>query len=250
VLRREADVVALQEITTATHDAWLEHLSSAGYEVLSTLPLLDIHYPPPIKRTYCNILAARYPITPLPGLSFPDPEQRRVAFPEKYLAARIVCDGASIDVHNAHIPPGSSRGIIKPHAFQAIRRRIDEDAGHPQILCGDFNSQASEDDDGVTTWGYRHPSLREMWDAAERSILKHPRLHDVYRALRARGDPWEWSHRTKSGPKRYDHIYASADLEPRSCRYWSAWIDEKLSDHAAVEADLVLAERPKARDGW
>jgi endonuclease/exonuclease/phosphatase family metal-dependent hydrolase len=231
--------VVLQEITAATHDAWSEALASAGYGVVSTLALLKVPYPLLIRRKYCNMLAARHPISPLPGLSFPEPEQARVAFPEKYLAARVVYDGLAVDVHNAHLPPGSSRKIIKPHAFEAIRRRIDERTNHPQILCGDFNSPASEDDEGVKTWGHRHPSLREMWDEAEQGILRHPRLRDVYRELRQKGDPWEWSHRTKSAPKRYDHIYVSDGLQPRSCRYWTEWIDEKLSDHAAVEVELV-----------
>lgn len=243
VLERKPDVLALQEITAATHDAWFDALASSGYEVVSTLALLDIPYPPPIKRKYCNMLAARSPITHLPGLSFPDRDQERVAFPEKYLAATVVHDDVALDVHNAHLPPGSSRGIIKPHAFEAIRRRVDETTDHPQILCGDFNSPASEDEQDVRTWGYRHPSLREMWDEAEQSILRHPRLRDVYRECRREGDPWAWSHRTKSGPKRYDHIYVSPDLKPRSCRYWTEWVGEKLSDHAAMEANIAPQPR-------
>lgn len=44
-----------------------------------------------------------------------------------------------------------ARGIIKPHAFEAIRRRVDVATELSQILCGDFNTPLKEDDDGVTT---------------------------------------------------------------------------------------------------
>ncbi len=39
-------------------------------------------------------------------------------------------------------PHGSGRGVIKMHAFEAIRRRVDADAkyGIPTVLCGDFNA--------------------------------------------------------------------------------------------------------------
>jgi len=241
VLGQNPDVLALQELTASTYAPWCAGLLEAGYSVVSTVDLLSVPYPPPIKRKNFNLLAARHTVALLPGLSFPDAEQAAVAFPEKYLATQVVCDGLVIEVHNAHLPPGSTRGIIKPHAFQAIRRRLDEATDQPQILCGDFNSPASEDEEGVTTWGHKHPSLRAMWDEAEQGVLQHPRLRDVYRSLRTHGDEFEWSHRTRSGPKRYDHIYVSEELEPRSCRYWSEWVNEGLSDHAAVEAELTPA---------
>jgi endonuclease/exonuclease/phosphatase family metal-dependent hydrolase len=250
VLSRTPDVVALQEITAATYQPWCERLASEGYTVLSSIDLLGIPYPPPVIRKNFNIIAARHPINALPGLSFPDPEQARVAFPEKYLAARIVWEGVAVDFHNAHLPPGSTREIIKPHAFEAIRRRFDEATDCPQVLCGDFNTPAAEDDEGITTWGWKHPALREMWDKAEMGILRHPRLRDVYRELREAGEPFAWSHRTNSGPKRYDHIYVSDGLTAHSCKYWTEWVDdEKLSDHAALEAELTLASGRRQASG-
>lgn len=72
----------------------------------------------------------------------------RFAFPEKYLAAKVIVDGVEIDVHNAHLPPGVSRGLIKVHAFEAIRRRIEADTHVPRVLCGDFNAPVEEDAGG------------------------------------------------------------------------------------------------------
>lgn len=233
---READIVALQEVTAGSYAAWCAGLMQAGYAVVSTAGLLGAPYPNArIRRKYMNLTAARHLIVALPGLSFDDPERAQVAFPEKYLAARITVDGVQLDVHNAHLPPGSSRGVIKVEAFEAIRRRIDEATANPRILCGDFNTPASEDDASMTTWGPMDP----RWDAAERSVLEHPELRDVYRETRRMGESFAVSHFTGRTARRYDHIYASSDLKTVACRYLASWLDERLSDHAAVEAELV-----------
>jgi endonuclease/exonuclease/phosphatase family metal-dependent hydrolase len=169
------------------------------------------------------------------------PALARLAFPEKYLAAHVVLDGAAVDVHDAHLPPGSTRGEIKVQAFRAIRQRIDQPAGVPRLLCGDFNTPQAEDDEGVTTWASARPEeLREEWDAAERSILVHPAMRDVYRELHVPGEPYATSHVTRGVSRRYDHIYASEELAVQRCRYLTDWLDQGLSDHAAVEADVVL----------
>jgi len=243
-----ADVIALQEVTRATQGHWRDALLSSGCSVLTTIDLLAIPYPGTIRRRYCNLLATRHPVSALLGLSFADPEQAAVAFPEKHLAAIVVVDGTPIEVHNTHLPPGSTRGVIKPHAFEAIRRRVDESTSHRQILCGDFNTPRSEGESFVETWGRRRKGDQqpEMWDAAERSILEHPRLRDVYRATRTHGEPWAHSHVTRSGPKRYDHIYAGPGLEPLGCSYGSRWLEGGLSDHAAVQAELRIVDFPDA----
>jgi len=54
-----------------------------------------------------------------------------------------------VDVHNAHLPPGATRGVIKVHAFEAIRRRLEASVAHPTVLCGDFNSPSFEGAKGV-----------------------------------------------------------------------------------------------------
>jgi len=198
VLGRSPDVIALQELTLASYPQWCDALLGEGFSVASTIDLVRAPYPttrPPIRRRYFNAIAARGAVAPLPGLDFTDPEQARVAFPEKYLAARVVIDATGLELHNAHLPPGSTRGVIKPQAFSAIRRRTDAVSG-PIVLCGDFNTPQREDATSVTTWASSHPALCDEWDAAERSVLENPRLRDVYRELRDVDAPFAASHFT------------------------------------------------------
>ena len=244
VLGAEPDVLALQEVTVASYPAWCGGLLAAGYSVLSTIDLLRLRSPavdPPSERRYFNLIATPGRIAALPGLDFPEPEQARRAFAEKYIAARIRAREVELDIHNAHLPPGSTRGETKVRAFQAIRQRVDEPTSVPRILCGDFNTPQTEDDKGVTTWASAHPALREEWDAAERSVLEHPALRDVYRERHLAGTPFPASHFTRGVSRRYDHVYASPELKSVQSRYLTDWLREGLSDHAAVEAEFVVA---------
>jgi endonuclease/exonuclease/phosphatase family metal-dependent hydrolase len=242
VLERAADVLALQELTRQSYAQWCDALLAAGFSVVSTIDLVSVPYPEPsIKRKYFNAIAARGTVDLLPGLRFPDPDEARVAFPEKYVAARVVLDGLEFEVHNAHLPPGSTRGVIKPQAFEAIRRRTDQIV-LPHVLCGDFNTPQREDANGVTTWAPLRGPLRTYWDNAERSVLDNPNLRDVWGECRAGEGAPPVSHYTGWTPRRYDHIYASLEFRATACTYHETWLKEdRLSDHAAVEADLEVA---------
>ena len=242
VVAEAPDVLALQEITLASYPAWWRGLIGAGYSVISTIDLVRLPYPePPIVRKYFNALASRDRMAALPGLSFSDPEHARLSFPEKYIAARIRAADIELEVHNAHLPPGSSRGEIKVHAFRAIRARIDEPTDMPRVLCGDFNTPQTEDESGVATWASAHRELRAEWEVAERGILEHPTLRDVYREVHPRGAPYPASHFTRGTSRRYDHVFASPELSTLRCRYFTEWLADGLSDHAAIEADLNAA---------
>ena len=79
-------------------------------------------------------------------------------------------------------------------------------------------------------------------------VLRIPQMRDVYRDVHERGNTFPVSHMTggsKPTPHRYDLIFASTDLETRGCEYLSGWLKRdadrwRLSDHAPVEAQLVL----------
>ena len=264
VLARCPDLITLQEVTAKTRPLWGAGLTRAGYHVASTEALADEPYPAPpyttppfprpssggprgqIKRKSFNLCAARGPLILLAGLAFPDPDEERLAFPEKYLAVGVDVGCARVELHNAHLPPGVSRGVIKVHHFEAIRRRVESD-DNPKVLCGDFNAPWSEDADGpLVDPGRGWPDdIKRRWFEAESALFDMPRMRDAYRA--ANTGTWRSpvSHFTSETPHRYDYIFASDALAPTRCIYLSEWLERDASgwrpgDHAPVEADFEL----------
>lgn len=265
VLDRVPDIICLQEVTRGSYDDWCRGLTAAGYSVASTVDLLAVLYPPPpypsppfpsweephdhVKRKNFNLTASRYPIAPLAGLAYHDAEAELYAFPEKFLAAHVSVDGVEVAVHNTHLPPGVSRGVVKVQAYEAIAERIGSEPGVPSVLCGDFNDPGAEDQDGPVIecgppWS---AEIRHRWKRAVEGVLLHPGWREVYRDVHTRGEPLPASHLTGFGkgtnPRRYDHIFATPQLTTRSCRYLSDWLEatperRRLSDHAPIEAEL------------
>jgi len=266
VLERRPDVVALQEVTTRSYPAWRDGLSAAGYAIVSTVDLLELPYPPPpysspplppppppkhIQRKYANLTAVRHSIVARAGLSFDVLEEERLAFPEKYLAVGVSVGGVTVLVHNAHLPPGVSRGLLKVHAFEAIRRRVDadlhaRDTESAVVLCGDFNAPVTETVDEPRSQIERAwHGATARWQAAEASVIEHPEMRDAYRGVHEPGQPLPASHftgRPARTPHRYDHIFVSRKLRTVSCEYLGNWLRDGLSDHAAVVATLSLPE--------
>ena len=161
-------------------------------------------------------------------------------------------DGIEVDIHNTHLPPGVSRGVVKVHAFEAIRRRVDLERDRPRILCGDFNAPGAENDDGpLMGCGPDWPDdIRARWDRADIGVFVNPEMRDVYREVHEQGKPFPASHFTGRGgrrtPRRYDYIFASAEFATEQCAYLTGWLEPPagatpLSDHAAVEACLSVS---------
>ena len=241
VCERGADVVALQEIRAESLRVWREGLHHAGLEhVLDSSDLVAV---PSLsgreyRRIYFNVVASRWPLRRLPGLE--------LEFPERYLAASVARAGGEFEIHVAHLPPGSTRGLVKIEMFEALHTRLATPCEHPRILCGDLNTPRAERDDGtVEFWGARHPPHTERRNKAERSVvlgLGEHDLPDVFRALNGyAATDFSWLARRggKSWGRRYDHAFASRRLRPTACRYVHAWREQGLSDHSAIEADFA-----------
>jgi exonuclease III len=83
------------------------------------------------------------------------------------------------------------------------------------------------------------------WDAAERNILSGLQpfgLRDVFRSLHGYevdACSWVLRQRERVRRRRFDHVFASEGLRTVSCVYLTAWLDERLSDHAAIEAEFA-----------
>jgi exonuclease III len=213
--------------------AGLEHVLDNS-NLVAVPPLSGRDY----RRIYFNVVASRWPLQRLPGL--------QLEFPERYLAARVGRAGAEFELHSVHLPPGSTRGLVKVEMFEALYTRLATPCEGPRILCGDLNTPRAERDDGtVQFWGAHHPPHTERWDNAERSVvlgLGEHDLPDVFRALNgytATDTSW-FAHRGgQSRGRRYDHIFASRRLTPTACRYLHEWREQRLSDHSAIEADFA-----------
>jgi exonuclease III len=180
------------------------------------------------------LLAARTALEPTPAVAVP--------WPESALAARV--DG--IELHVAHVP-NAANGAIKPQTLAALRAGLAERSG-PRVLCGDLNTPRREHPDG-TVWSFARDGrgrLREaragFWDESELGVVPGLRdlgFTDAFRVLNgyaSREPSWAFKH---GGGWRLDHVFCSAELEPRACAYHHEWRLRGLSDHSALEADLA-----------
>ena len=86
--------------------------------------------------------------------------------------------------------------------------------------------------------------LGERWDRAERNVvqdLDRLGMLDAFRALngyQARQFSWYLRRKGKAIGRRYDHVFCSARLKPRICKYVHTLRESGLSDHSAILVDL------------
>ena len=226
LLARAPDVVCLQEVTARSAVLWREALE--GYEV-SLSPLET--------RGHGVLLATRAPHEVLPG-------RLPVPWPESAVSGAV----EGVEIHCVHVP-NAANGLIKPQTLAAVRLGL-EQRGAAQVLCGDLNTPRRETRDGEVVSFARDSRGRlrsergEPWDMAERSVV--PGLGDIgfrdaFRALHgyeARDISWAWQ--KWGGGYRLDHVFCSARLQPVAARYHHGWREDGLSDHSALEADLLL----------
>ncbi len=240
VSRHEPDIVALQEVTEERRTHWSDHLREDGLEHFTDTSELLSGRP---KQTF---IASRWPLVTLPAVAAPQPE--------RVLSVVIDSPWGQIEVHNAHVPNGSTYGLVKVATFEAIYERLARPCDRHRLLCGDFNAPKSEGPKGeVETFAGEHPRHAERWDTAERSVLTGLAewdLPDLYRDLHGYGPretTWERSKRRGSVGRRFDHVFASASLGGVACDYHHAWRETGLSDHSAVEAVFEPEVLPVAR---
>jgi endonuclease/exonuclease/phosphatase family metal-dependent hydrolase len=217
VLRREPDVVCLQEVTKTTLPRWTEAL--APMQVRCTLPG---------ERRLAVLLAAH---------DLGDAEQPVVERPESVQAG--VVDGVLVVC--AHVP-NAANGWVKAETLQALGDHLAAARG-PRVLAGDLNTPRKEHADG-TVWtfardgrGRLRPERGERWDAGERAPWEA--LDDAFRRHHPPGDgeiSWAW--RKWKGGYRLDHVLVSDDVVVDRCEYRHHWRLRGMSDHSPLEADL------------
>lgn len=234
------DIVALQEVNPNCLSELHEKLPLIGLGNILDNASFAVQFG---RRNYYGLIASRWPIDSL------SPDKFDIPFPESVLSVNIAAPKSNLEIHSAHIPPGSSHGWKKIETFEGIHKYLSHDADCPRILCGDFNSPRLELSNGqVFTWGQTEKGNirkgRERWVAGERSLIQGLEvygLHDVFRLIHGY-EKQEFSismkHRSKTTLRRFDHVFASKILNPIACSYLHKLRDQGLSDHSPLEVDF------------
>jgi exodeoxyribonuclease-3 len=243
---REPDVVALQEVTERTLSFWRDACAQIGLpHVRASLDNADPARAPATRRRTGVLLASRLPLQDA-GLTLPVPWR------ESALAAcAMTADGVGVELHCLHVP-NAANGAIKVETLRAIRRGLAAGRPRPRVVCGDLNTPRRELPDGAVisfardSRGRLRAERGSDWDDAELGIV--PGLRDLgyvdaFRALHgyaSREPSWTWRRIAgHGGGWRLDHLFASPPLRPLSCVYHHEWRERHLSDHSALEADLL-----------
>jgi exonuclease III len=252
ILDRHPDVVALQEVTAATRALLRHALTDGGLKsVVDSFDGLESTSHLTGPRRYGVLVAARFPLRRLTKPLF------AVPWPERILGVQ----GEGVSIFTTYIPPGSSNGWKKIETLEGLYAGLAMASKGPRILCGDFNTpQFERPNRHIITWGQyvrddgrvvlcrrRRGGTGRRWDEGERNILEGLArfdLADVYRMLHGyECEDFSWytkRHGVVRG-RRFDHVFASASLEPLCCIYIHALREAGLSDHSPIE---VVFARP------
>jgi exonuclease III len=174
-----------------------------------------------------------------------------VPWAETTVAAVAETSIGPVEIHCLHVP-NAANGWVKVQTLQAIRAGLAAAPPKARVVCGDLNTPRRELETGEVVSFARDSRARlraergTEWDEAELGVVPGLRdlgYRDAYRSLHGYGSrepSWTW-HRISGhrGGWRLDHLFTSARLQPAACIYHHAWRDQGLSDHSALEADLV-----------
>jgi exonuclease III len=242
---RAPDVVALQEVTDVTLPLWRVVLRRIGLpHVRASLDSADASRAPARRRRTGVLLGS--------GAALCDPSATLpVPWPETAVAAVAATAIGPIEIHCLHVP-NAANGWVKAHTLQAVRAGLHAAPPMPRVVCGDLNTPRRERENGEVlsfardSRGRLRPERGPEWDQAELGVVPGLRdlgYRDAYRSLHGYGSrepSWTWQRISgHGGGWRLDHQFTSAELEPAACVYHHSWRDAGLSDHSALEADIL-----------
>jgi len=177
-------------------------------------------------------------------------------YPEKILVTDCDIGEYTVECWNVRAVPGSMKGEEKIKILETVFHRIMNGGEKLRILAGDFNTPNEELCDGqaVTFQNTKDPEIHHRWRNAELNILKglgHVAMIDTFRAVHGFGDldVLDVSHATRTDDPlevpagevegvRFDHIFASMDLNVSDCFYDVEGF--RCSDHAPLIAEFKL----------
>ncbi|MFQ3618240.1 MAG: endonuclease/exonuclease/phosphatase family protein [Cyanobacteriota bacterium] len=252
------DIIALQEVTPTSLLPFQIALRKAGYlHIVDSFSLAPVEFIPLGPRRYGLLLASRYALAPQ------NPDLFQLPWPERVLSAAVQTPDGLVNIHNTHVPPGSSNGWVKVDHLIGLFDGLAHLHPNPCILCGDFNTPQAELSSGeVVTWGQRlkkdgswrvartiRGKAGAAWDEAERRVLiglAEWGLQDVFRCVNGYeilDFSWFLNRKGDVIGRRFDHIYASTQLQPRTCEYIHGLRIQGLSDHSPIMADFAPQEK-------
>ena len=177
-----------------------------------------------------------------------------VPWAETAVAAVAATAIGPIEIHCLHVP-NAANGWVKPDTLKAVRAGLEVAPALARVVCGDLNIPRRELESGEVvsfardSRGRLRPERGSDWDEAELGVvpgLRELGYRDAFRTLHGYGSrepSWTWQRISgHAGGWRLDHLFTSAELRPVASIYHHAWRDEGLSDHSALEADIVRGE--------
>ena len=250
---RKPDIVALQEVTARTAPIYKGHFADHGYySVIDSFQFAK--YMTKLRsNSYGELIASKWPL-------ITSPVHFEVPRPEKVLSCFVIGPWGDVLVHTAHVPKGSGNDVRKIQTLEGIYKGLAVRSHYPRVLCGDFGTPQEETADGtVVTWGQKRRRTGEIvlqkfwgqkWDTWERNILEGLAAFDLTETYRQVNGPGKReisfveAEEGRRAGRRYDHIFASASLNPVECRYLHFLRERKLSEHSPIEAvfDPIISE--------
>lgn len=250
--RFNPDIIALQEVIPSTEKQFHFRLKKAYPYRVSSFELAPDQTILKRARMFGQLICSKSPLEPFSPTIMPVPWQERV------LSVRVCHSDITFDLHTTHIPPGVSNKWIKIEMIEGIIGYLVQNP-RGQLLCGDFNTPKAEfENHGLVTFGQnidktgRVKTKRKFrggsgaaWDAGERCLFESLPKHgitDSFRKLHPDDfGAYSWLYRRgeKSFTFRFDHFFASEDLQPISCAYQNN--QGELSDHSPILAVYKLS---------
>lgn len=235
-------------MTARTLGLWRAALATIGLaHVLASLDTADPRRAPASRRVTGVLIAASGPLHPA-VTTLPVP------WAETALGATADSDAGPVEIHCVHVP-NASNGEVKVRTLQAIRRALQQAPAAARVMCGDLNTPRREMPDGTAlsfardTRGRLRPERSAAWDEAELGVV--PGLGDLghsdtFRSLHgygAREPSWTWQRISgHGGGWRLDHLFTTRPrCTPPPPATTTSGERSGLSDHSALEADLVAA---------
>jgi endonuclease/exonuclease/phosphatase family metal-dependent hydrolase len=182
------------------------------------------------------LIAARSPLVPMAG-------PPGLPWPERHAAAMTEVG----ELHVLHAPISAKAGRVKVLTLETMAAWLAPPREHPVVVVGDFNTPAYESREGEvrsfarTRTGNLRDGFDERHDLAELGIvpgLAEAGYDDAFRVLHGylRRDR-SWVYPNGKMGWRLDHVLVRG-LEVVACEYEHGWRVARLSDHAAIWAEV------------